>query len=559
MKKLKIISTIACFFVLMSFGFPVEAAIRIVSPQEDVWVSTDTVQVVGMLEGETDTFVKVKVKRGKLLGSDKSPVMNGAFSVMIKLKTGKNQIIIKSGKSKAERNLYLAVSEKDIPEGLKRYYVHPLVKSSLVKSSSCDTCHQLKGRSPSYKKIIPTTANCTTGDCHTKICKDKYIHGPIGAKICVFCHNPHGSVEPKAVSRAGVDLCVSCHEEERKMFSEKVIMAPVKEGCIACHHPHESSQKFQLRGSSLEGLCFTCHDKQIKNRVFLHGPIKKGECIACHLPHSSPYKGLLAEKNEKFCYICHKERLEEFQRKFSHKPIKDDCNSCHTAHGSNVKFQLKEKEPKLCYSCHKKTHPEVIKEIKSAKFPHRGVTEGKCSACHTVHSTDFQKQLKAPLKDICFVCHTELKEEVASSNYQHGAVKESNCNACHKSHGANHAVLLNKAFPQEFYTPYSPVKYAMCFECHNPNICKDEKTLDLTNFRNASTNLHYLHVNRKKGRSCKACHEVHAGDQIKHIRAEVPFGMWSYPIQFTSNKNGGSCVVGCHKPRSYSRDKFVKN
>jgi hypothetical protein len=28
----------------------------------------------------------------------------------------------------------------------------------------------------------------------------------------------------------------------------------------------------------------------------------------------------------------------------------------------------------------------------------------------------------------------------------------------------------------------------------------------------------------KKGRSCKACHEPHAGDQEKHVRPDVPFG-----------------------------------
>ena len=554
--RLRITSIVTCIFIftLISFSFPANAAIRIIFPDEDVWVSSDTVDIIGVLEGEDDTFVKVKVKKGKLLGSDKSPIIKGAFSAAVKLKKGKNRIIINSGKSKAERKIFFAASKKEIPEGLKPYYIHPA-----VEKSSCDTCHQITGKSPSYKKIIPTTANCTTGKCHTNIGNDKFIHGPIGAKICVFCHNPHGSSIPKTVSRSGKDLCLSCHEEEKRIYREKVIMPPVNEGnCVACHNPHQSSQKFQLAGNSLEDLCFSCHDKQMKNKTTLHGPVKQGECIACHLPHSAPYKGLLTEKKEQFCLTCHKKRLEEFTRKHSHKPIKEDCNSCHTAHGSDVEFQLKESEPKLCYSCHQKTHPEVIKEIKKAKVQHRSVVEGKCSSCHTVHSTDFEKQLKAPLKYICFACHKELQEQVVSSKYMHGAVKESNCNACHKSHGAAYVDLLKKYFPTEFYTAYSPEKYAMCFECHNPDICKDEMTHELTNFRNGSVNLHFLHVNRKKGRSCKACHEVHAGNQAKHVRSEVPFGMWSYPIQFTSKKNGGTCVVGCHKPSSYNRVKMVK-
>ncbi|MBW2645494.1 MAG: cytochrome C [Deltaproteobacteria bacterium] len=563
--KLKLIFIAASFFALMSVGLPVEASIKIMFPPQDVWVSadkttgTEIVEVVGVVAKEKAKFVTVKVKRGKLLGRDKIPIKNGAFSLHVQLTKGENRVIIKSGKSTVERKIFLAVSKGKIPKGFKHYYVHPSTDKSMERPS-CDTCHQLKGRTPSYKRIIPTKANCTTGKCHDKIGKAKYIHGPIGAKICVFCHNPHGSVLPKVVSRGGADLCISCHQEEKRIYKDKVIMPPVKEGnCIVCHDPHQSSQKFQLIGKSLEGLCFNCHDKGIKKYTSLHGPMKQGECIACHRPHSSPYKGLLAEKNEKFCFLCHKERLEQFKRKFSHKPQTENCNSCHTAHGSNVTFQLKDKEPELCYSCHQKTHPEVIKEIKRAKVQHRGVTEGKCSACHTVHSTNFQKQLKAPLKEICFVCHKELKDKVTSSKYQHGAVKEGNCNACHTSHGAQYAHLLKKYFPAEFYAAYTPSEYAMCFECHNKDICKDETTKELTNFRNGSVNLHFTHVNRTKGRNCKACHEVHAGNQAKHIRAEVPFGMWSYPIQFTPKDNGGSCVVGCHKPRSYDRVKAARN
>ncbi|PLX46332.1 MAG: cytochrome C, partial [Deltaproteobacteria bacterium] len=71
--------------------------------------------------------------------------------------------------------------------------------------------------------------------------------------------------------------------------------------------------------------------------------------------------------------------------------------------------------------------------------------------------------------------------------------------------------------------------------------------------------LHYLHVNKDpKGRSCKACHEVHAGNQDKHIRKEVPFGAkWKLPVNYTKTDTGGNCVVGCHKPKDYDRENPV--
>ncbi|MDK2793350.1 MAG: hypothetical protein PWQ25_2213, partial [Deferribacteres bacterium] len=33
---------------------------------------------------------------------------------------------------------------------------------------------------------------------------------------------------------------------------------------------------------------------------------------------------------------------------------------------------------------------------------------------------------------------------------------------------------------------------------------------------------------------------------------------WELPINFTKTKTGGSCVVGCHKPKEYDRLNPVK-
>ena len=100
---------------------------------------------------------------------------------------------------------------------------------------------------------------------------------------------------------------------------------------------------------------------------------------------------------------------------------------------------------------------------------------------------------------------------------------------------------------------YSSENYDLCFGCHNKDIAKKKYTKTLTNFRDGEYNLHYFHVNRKKGRNCVACHDPHASNQPKHIRYDVPFGAWSYPIAMTKTKTGGTCVVGCHAPKTYDR------
>lgn len=104
--------------------------------------------------------------------------------------------------------------------------------------------------------------------------------------------------------------------------------------------------------------------------------------------------------------------------------------------------------------------------------------------------------------------------------------------------------------------PYAQENYASCFDCHNSEIAVDELTSTLTDFRDDQQNLHFLHVNKEiKGRTCRACHQVHASTQRKHVRTSVPFGKinWELPIEFTKTESGGTCVVGCHAPKEYKR------
>ena len=75
-------------------------------------------------------------------------------------------------------------------------------------------------------------------------------------------------------------------------------------------------------------------------------------------------------------------------------------------------------------------------------------------------------------------------------------------------------------------------------------------------FRDGDLNLHWVHVNREKGRTCRACHEVHASSNPFHIRDSVPFGRdkWELPINYEINDTGGSCAPGCHSAQIYSRE-----
>lgn len=553
--------------VLSAIGLSKESAraadgqLSIVYPPNNVYVTQPQVEIVGLAKDKSITELTVSVKGGKLVGDRTLAVSKGAFSFTVNLRAGLNQISVTDAANKAvQSDVYVFLqNEKNkdkTPKGFSEYFLH----SQLETKHECGECHNLRGAVPSYTRM-KRSSTCMTGECHQTMGKSEFVHGPIASGTCVACHNPHGSKNKFHRSRTGAEECYVCHENKKEDFAKANPHQPLADGrCIDCHDPHQSNAKFQVKAESVSKLCFNCHDSSIGKATYVHGPVAAGGCVVCHNPHASEQSKLLVQPEKTLCFLCHEESKKRFERKFTHKPVTETCVRCHKPHGSEAPMLLLKNENELCLTCHNKLHPEVSKTIETAKVPHPPVAEGKCVSCHTPHSTNFSKQLKAPLSSICFDCHAEVGEQVKAAKYPHGPVENNDCYACHQPHGSDNPRILKKYFPEEFYTPYATEKYAICFDCHNEKIALDKVTTTLTNFRNGNLNLHYLHVNKDpKGRSCKACHEVHAGDQAKHIRNEVPFGsMWSYPVEYTNLETGGKCVVGCHKPKQYDRLKPVE-
>jgi predicted CXXCH cytochrome family protein len=406
--------------------------------------------------------------------------------------------------------------------------------------------------------------NCVNDKCHAKLGKAKFLHGPVGAGQCGVCHQPGKNYKPGikcdfVLVAYGKDLCLKCHEDAQGWLKNKYVHGPVAMGdCTACHLPHQSDYKFLLKEGQTSKFCFSCHDNVMMKRKFLHGPVAAGNCNVCHDPHASVNKFRLPKPGDELCFNCHKDRMSEFNKKYVHKPVGESCLYCHDAHSTEAKYILKSDGATLCLGCHKK----MADQLSKVSVPHSALKEGICTNCHTSHASDFPRQLKASAKDVCFTtCHNHraMGDQIANAKKMHGPVGKSDCYACHDSHGTNYTMILRKFFPPKFYIEYKTENYAICWDCHNKDVALDEFTTTLTDFRNGNRNLHFVHVNKQKGRSCKACHEAHAGNQAKHIRAGVPYGSGGYtlPIDFTKTETGGNCVVGCHRELPYDRAKPV--
>lgn len=304
-----------------------------------------------------------------------------------------------------------------------------------------------------------------------------------------------------------------------------------------------------------QSTCLTCHDAMTQGDKgrFVHKPLVSIDCSSCHQPVSGARhpggKGSvrLLDKGARPCHQCHGSKAD---RKFVHAPVAaGDCTACHAPHLTPYPKLLKEKGAALCLTCHEDRFRK--------KFPHGPVAGGNCLFCHDPHSADNRMLLKKFGAALCFDCHDN---SLAKGRYVHEPVGYGDCVACHAVHGSDYRMLLKGNFSQAFYLSYSSANYALCFNCHTSEIPVDERTGTITGFRNGDRNLHYLHINKaEKGRSCKACHDPHSAGQEMLIKERVPgFGKWDIPMFFTRTPTGGTCVVGCHKPKTYDRISAVE-
>jgi predicted CXXCH cytochrome family protein len=296
-----------------------------------------------------------------------------------------------------------------------------------------------------------------------------------------------------------------------------------------------------------------------------HAPYESGQCGVCHVNNDASNPGPIrhASVNEQ-CFECHDDVRDVMSRKYKHVPAQEACTDCHNAHNSAFPALLAQETVELCTKC----HAGIKNQLAKGKVQHDAVTKDKkCGNCHNPHAANIERLLISLPFDLCVNCHakdgmvsddgrqmTNFKKWLDENKIWHDPVKAKDCSACHRTHAGDNFRLLVADYPAAFYAPYERKNYALCYGCHNDKVVSVEETTTLTGFRDGSRNLHYVHVNRERGRSCRACHEVHASKQDHHIREGVPYGAkgWVLKVGYTKLPNGGSCAKTCHETKTYN-------
>lgn len=365
----------------------------------------------------------------------------------------------------------------------------------------------------------------------------KYMHEPFKMGACQICHIPKGN-NPAALVKGNIhEICYECHKTKyTKPFDHK----PVKEGkCTACHDPHQSDTPKMLKGDSINTTCLKCHDKVngvqgvtkfiTMNGKYRHKAAEKS-CLECHDPHTSNYQPLMKkEVGLEFCLDCH-------------SSIKD--------------------------------RRDMRKWINNARYKHGAVGESKkkCLECHDPHSSDHPNILKKDSVQMCLSCHDKslkadedggtlmnMAEHLRNNPNWHKPIREADakdggCGACHEPHGSDNFSILKKSFTKNFYADLENKDF-FCFKCHKESKIAEQFTTndEITKFRDGDVNLHYLHVNDRKGRACRACHDEHASKNKHLIRDFTDFNSVKFPLRYVDAPSGGSCAPACHKKFDYDR------
>ena len=297
-----------------------------------------------------------------------------------------------------------------------------------------------------------------------------------------------------------------------------------------------------------------------------HAPYESGQCGVCHVNNEPSNPGPIRHSsvNEE-CFECHDDVREIMARKYKHVPAVEACTDCHNAHNSNEPGLLSAPMVDLCTKC----HTGIKNQLAKGKVQHNAIAKDgkKCSNCHNPHAANIERLLISLPFDLCVNCHskdgmhaddgkemTNYKKFLGDNKIWHDPVRAKDCSACHRTHAGDNFRLLVAEYPSAFYAPYDRKNYALCYGCHNDKVVSVEETTTLTGFRDGSRNLHFVHVNRERGRTCRACHEVHASKQDHHIRDAVPYGSkgWMLKVGYTRLPNGGSCAKTCHDTKSYN-------
>lgn len=192
--------------------------------------------------------------------------------------------------------------------------------------------------------------------------------------------------------------CLGCHQRGVQTYWAASPHASRGIACVNCHTLMEkTTDRYQLakvndrtpffNKRAQTEVCGQCHlQRKAQLMRSSHMPVREGKltCTSCHNPHGTPNPAQLKQTSiNENCYSCHTERRGPFLHE--HPPVVENCANCHEAHGSINDRLLKVTDPRLCTQCHSVAQHPVTPRGKNSPF----FFNRSCTNCHSqIHGSN---------------------------------------------------------------------------------------------------------------------------------------------------------------------------
>jgi predicted CXXCH cytochrome family protein len=350
------------------------AGLELLTPQSgDTVIARNPLTHIVLRQPATGQARQVRVeKTGALL--DPIVSMDDGESAFLHFRVplvpGMNTFIIVPGDQKVELN-YKRVQAEINPKSFDKNVLLFHVGNKLPKS--CQACHDLDETETIDPGGLKKQTSCAA--CHKNITeKGSWKHSTTVTLQCLSCHQQSSKpwrigVPPEKIQ----ELCFNCHTGKRGWSARKVVHGPLYlGGCTLCHDPHGENHRYQLWAEGSLTLCVSCHSgmenlvSEVNRLPYVHGIIPGKGCIACHDPHATDEKFMLRKPINELCLGCHQDLPGGLQghpvaghplsapMEFRRPGRQLTCVGCHDPHGSYYKSLLVETKmgARLCHGCH---------------------------------------------------------------------------------------------------------------------------------------------------------------------------------------------------------------
>jgi len=133
-------------------------------------------------------------------------------------------------------------------------HVHPAVKSG------CTSCHSVEKRDDATYVNLKPAKFIICYECHQPA-TFLYSHLPYASGMCLRCHNPHASANPRLLRAKVNELCLKCHLRTPDSGPSRSMPTIVLTDNNTKGHPYEghpvSGSRDPLIGEEMS--CLSCH------------------------------------------------------------------------------------------------------------------------------------------------------------------------------------------------------------------------------------------------------------------------------------------------------------